>query len=185
MMDVRFNNGRMLGRVEEGFGSTLTVGDHIFFAGLSLEVMRFKETDIVVRASTKQARLVTYGGQRMSMSTHLADRVRAFLADDRDWHRFPDDVREWLEVQERRSILPQPDQLLVETFPREGRHYMCVYSFEGWNAHQSLGMLITKRMETRGLKPLGFVANDYALAVYSLEEVNDPRAAVLARHPRT
>ncbi len=174
MMDVRFNNGRALGRVEEGFGSTLTVGDHIFFAGLSLEVMRFQESDIVVRASTKQARLVTYGGQRMSLSTHLAERVRAFLSNPADWHRFPDDVREWLEVQKRRSILPRPDQLLVETFPRDGRHYMCIYSFEGWNAHQSLGMLITKRMETAGLKPLGFVANDYALAVYSLDPVADP-----------
>ncbi|MEO6433246.1 MAG: ligase-associated DNA damage response DEXH box helicase [Sphingomicrobium sp.] len=175
MMDVRFNNGRMLGRVEEGFGATLSIGDHIFFAGLSLEVVRFKDSDIVVRASSKQARLVTYGGQRMSMSTHLAERVRNFLADDSEWHRFPDDVREWLEVQAKRSILPQPDQLLVETFPREGRHFMCVYSFEGWNAHQTLGMLITRRMETAGLKPLGFVANDYALAVYSLDPVVDPR----------
>ncbi|GAA4712555.1 ligase-associated DNA damage response DEXH box helicase [Sphingomonas lutea] len=175
MMDVRFLNGRTLGRVEEGFGSTLSVGDHIFFAGLSLEVTRFQDTDIVVRASSKQARLVTYGGQRMSMSTHLADRVRAFLADNRDWHRFPDDVREWLEIQAKRSILPQPDHLLVETFPFEGRHYMVAYSFEGWNAHQSLGMLITRRMETAGLKPLGFVANDYGLAAYSLEPVTDPR----------
>ena len=175
MMDVRFGNGRMLGRVEEGFASTLVVGDHIFFAGLSLEVQRFKDSDIVVAASTKAARLVTYGGQRMSMSTHLADRVRHFLADATQWHRFPDDVREWLEVQQRRSILPQPDELLVETFPMEGRHYMCVYSFEGWNAHQSLGMLLTKRMETAGLKPLGFVANDYAIATYSLEPVSDPK----------
>ena len=175
MMDVRFKNGRMLGRVEEGFGATLSVGDHIFFAGLGLEVIQFKDTDILVRASARPARLVTYGGQRMSMSTHLADRVRAFLASPDDWERFPDDVREWLEVQARRSILPDPAELLVETFPREGRHFMCIYSFEGWNAHQSLGMLITKRMETAGLMPLGFVANDYALAVYGLEEVTDPR----------
>ncbi|HEX2623886.1 MAG TPA: ligase-associated DNA damage response DEXH box helicase [Sphingomicrobium sp.] len=176
MMDVRFNNGRMLGRVEESYASTLTIGDHIFFAGLSLEVKRFKDSDIIVAASSKQARLVTYGGQRMSMTTHLADRVRAFLADDGEWHRFPDDVREWLEVQRHRSILPQPDELLVETFEREGRHYMCAYSFEGWNAHQSLGMLLTKRMETAGLKPLGFVANDYAIATYSLAPVDDPRS---------
>ena len=174
MMDVRFSGGRLLGRVEEGFGATLSVGDHIFFAGLSLEVMRFKDSDIIVRASSKSARLVTYGGQRMSMSTHLASRVRAFLADPGQWHRFPDDVREWLEVQQARSILPEPGQLLVETFPHEGRHYLCIYSFEGWNAHQSLGMLITRRMENAGLKPLGFVANDYALAAYSLEPVIDP-----------
>ncbi len=174
MMDVRFKNGRMLGRVEEGFASTLSVGDHIFFAGLSLEIERFKDSDIVVRASAKEARLVTYGGQRMSMTTHLADRVRAFLASPAEWHRFPDDVREWLEVQERRSRLPQPDELLVETFPFEGRHYMVMYSFEGWNAHQSLGMLITKRMEKAKLKPLGYVANDYAIAIYGLEPITDP-----------
>ncbi|MCA1480913.1 DNA ligase-associated DEXH box helicase, partial [Bradyrhizobium sp. NBAIM08] len=112
----------------------------------------------------------------MAMSTHLADRVRRFLASPEEWRRFPDDVREWLEVQQRRSILPHPDQLLVETFPHAGRHHMVLYSFEGWNAHQSLGMLITRRMESAGLKPLGFVSNDYALAVYGLEPIKDPAA---------
>jgi ATP-dependent Lhr-like helicase len=100
--------------------------------------------------------------------------VRAFLADRSQWCRFPDDVREWLEVQARRSTLPEPGQLLVETFPHEGRHYMVAYSFEGWNAHQSLGMLLTRRMESAGLMPLGFVSNDYALAVHSLKPVTDP-----------
>jgi ATP-dependent Lhr-like helicase len=175
LMTVRFRNGRKLGRIEEGYASTLAPGDHIFFAGLGLEVLSLKDTDIIVQASSKQARLVTYGGQRMSMSTHLAERVRVFLDDRSQWSRFPDDVREWLEVQDYRSLLPRPDQLLVETFPHENRHFMVLYSFEGWNAHQSLGMLITRRMESAGLKPLGFVANDYALACYSLEAVADPR----------
>ena len=71
--------------------------------------------------------------------------------------------------------LPAPDRLLIETFPREGRHYMVVYSFEGWNAHQSLGMLVTRRMESAGLQPIGFVASDYAIATYSLQPVTDPR----------
>jgi ATP-dependent Lhr-like helicase len=179
LMDVRFKGGRRLGTVEEGFASTLSPGDHFFFAGLSLEVERIKDTDIIVHASKKSARIVTYGGQRMSMSTHLANRVRQMLADRNDWHRFPDDVREWLEVQSERSILPEPHQLLVETFPHEGRHYMVAYSFEGWNAHQSLGMLLTKRMEKAGLKPLGFVANDYGIACYGLEPVEDPQALFL------
>jgi len=176
LMDVRFRGGRKLGTVEEGFASTLSPGDHFFFAGLSLEVERIKDTDIIVHASKKSARIVTYGGQRMSMSTHLASRVRQMLADRNDWHRFPNDVSEWLEVQSERSILPEPHQLLVETFPHEGRHYMVAYSFEGWNAHQSLGMLLTKRMENAGLKPLGFVANDYGLACYGLEPVSDPQS---------
>ena len=99
MMDVRFKNGRTLGKVEEGFASTLTPGDHFFFAGLSLEIDRFKDSDLIVHASSKPARIVTYGGQRMSMSTHLAERVRNYLASRNEWPRFPDDVREWLEVQ--------------------------------------------------------------------------------------
>lgn len=176
LLTVRFRNGRRLGTVEEGFASTLAPGDHFFFAGLGLEVEQFKDTDIIVHASSKSARIVTYGGQRMSMSTHLANRVRRMLADRNDWHRFPDDVREWLEVQDRRSVIPEPQQLLVETFEHERLHYMVAYSFEGWNAHQSLGMLITRRMENAGLKPLGFVANDYALACYGLQPITNPKA---------
>jgi ATP-dependent Lhr-like helicase len=176
LMTVRFRNGRKLGTVEEGFASALAPGDRFFFAGLSLEVEQFKDTDIIVHASAKSAQVVTYGGQRMSMSTHLANRVRQMLADRNDWSRFPDDVREWLEVQSERSVLPEPQQLLVETFPHEGQHFMVAYSFEGWNAHQSLGMLLTKRMEKAGLKPLGFVANDYGLACYGLEPIRDPKS---------
>ena len=174
MLDVRFRNGRSLGRVEEAFASQLSTGDTFFFAGLSLEVEKIALTDLIVHATSKPARVPTYGGSRMPLSTSLADRVRGFLAEPSEWPRFPDDVREWLEFQTARSVLPQPGQLLVETFPREGRHYMVAYSFEGWNAHQSLGMLITRRMETQGLKPLGFVANDYAIACYGLEKVADP-----------
>src|SRR3954465_12693706 len=112
----------------------------------------------------------------MSMSTHLANRVRQMLADRNDWSRFPDDVREWLEVQPQAPVRPEPPQLLVEAFPHEGQHFMVAYSFEGWNAHQSLGMLITRRMENEGLKPLGFVSNDYALACYAPEPIEDPAA---------
>jgi ATP-dependent Lhr-like helicase len=176
MLKVRFRNGRALGKVEEGFAATLSHGDTFFFAGLSLEVEKIDTEDLIVRATSRPARIPTYGGSRMPLSTNLANRVRRFLDTPAEWHRFPDDVREWLEIQQRRSTLPHPDQLLVETFPREGRHYMIAYSFEGWNAHQSLGMLVTKRMETLGLKPLGFVANDYAIACYGLERVTDPAA---------
>ncbi|MBB3877630.1 ligase-associated DNA damage response DEXH box helicase [Sphingomonas pseudosanguinis] len=174
MLKVRFRNGRQLGRVEEGFAATLAPGDTFLFAGLSLEVESIDGEDLIVRATSRPARIPTYGGSRMPLSTSLADRVRAFLADRKEWDRFPPDVHDWLEMQDRRSVLPRPGQLLVETFPREGRHYMVAYSFEGWNAHQSLGMLITRRMEAQGLKPLGFVASDYALACYGLEKVTDP-----------
>jgi ATP-dependent Lhr-like helicase len=171
---VRFANGRKLGTVEEGFAATLSPGDCFFFSGAALEVVRMDTTGLIVRATSKSARIPSWGGTRMAMSTRLADRVRHFLAEPGQWSRFPQDVREWLEVQKLRSALPEPGQLLIETFPHEGRHYLVCYSFEGWNAHQSLGMLLTRRMDAQGLMPMGFVSNDYALAVYGLKPVTDP-----------
>lgn len=176
MLDVRFRNGRSLGKVEEGFGASLEPGDTFRFAGMDLEVESLKDLELVVRAAKRSATIPSYMGQRMPISTHLADRVRAMLSDRAGWARFPDDVREWLEVQDWRSHLPAPGRLLVESFPHRQLAYTSYYTFEGWNANQSLGMLITRRMEDRGLGPLGFVATDYTLVVWGLKAVDDPAA---------
>lgn len=174
MLTVRFKNGRQLGKVEERFAASLSPGDTFFFAGMSLEVERVKDMEVTVRAAKKSATIPSYGGQRLPLTTHLAERVQAMLVDRASWARFPDDVREWLEVQDWRSRLPGPGELLVESFPHAKKHYSVYYTFEGWNANQSLGMLITRRMEDRGLLPGGFVANDYSLAVWGLKPVADP-----------
>ncbi len=174
MVEVRFRNGRSLGRVEERFAASLRPGDTFRFSGMTLEVERLRETELVVRASTKGAMIPSYGGLRLPLTTHLAERVRALLVDRAGWARFPDDVREWLEVQDWRSRLPGPDSLLVESFPHHGLEYSIYYTFAGWNANQSLGMLITKRMEDLGLMPGGFLANDYSLGVWGMKRVTDP-----------
>jgi len=174
MLEVRFRNGRSLGRVEEGFGATLSPGDTFRFAGMDLEVESVRDLDLIVRAAKASGRIPSYMGARMPLTTHLSDRVRAMIVDRAGWARFPDDVREWLEMQDWRSRLPGPGDLLVESFPHAGRHYTAYYTFEGWNANQSLGMLITRRMEDQGLGPMGFVANDYSLAVWGLRPVDDP-----------
>lgn len=174
MLTVRFKNGRKLGRVEERFAAQLSPGDTFAFAGMTVEVEQLKDMDVVVRASAKAAMIPSYGGARMPLTTHLAERVRAMLDDRAGWGRFPDDVREWLEVQDWRSQMPKAGSLLVESFPHAKRHYSVYYTFEGWNANQSLGMLITRRMHDRGLMPGGFVANDYSLAVWGLKPVSDP-----------
>jgi ATP-dependent Lhr-like helicase len=175
MIEIRFRNGRSLGKVEEQFAASLRTGDTFRFAGMDLEVESFRDLDLVVRAARRSATIPSYMGLRLPLTTHLADRVRALLVDRAGWARFPDDVREWLEVQDWRSQLPGPDNLLVESFPHAKRHYTVYYTFAGWNANQALGMLITKRMEERRLFPGGFVANDYSLAVWGLQPVADPR----------
>ena len=176
MLEVRFRNGRSLGRVEEQFGAALKPGDTFRFAGMDLEVEALRDLDLIVRAARKSATIPSYMGARMPLTTHLADRVRGLLADRAGWVRFPDDVREWLEMQDWRSHLPAPGRLLVESFPHKALHYTTFHTFEGWNANQSLGMLVTRRMEDGGLGPLGFVASDYGLAVWSLQATPDPAA---------
>lgn len=176
MVEVVFRNGRSLGRVEESFAASLKPGATFRFAGLDLEVEAIRETDLVVRAAKRTGAIPSYMGARMPLTTHLSERVQGLLADRAGWARFPDDVREWLEMQDWRSALPAPGTLLVESFPHEGRYYSVFYTFEGWPANQSLGMLVTRRMEQRGLAPLGFVANDYALAVWGLRPIEQPAA---------
>src|SRR5262249_8630851 len=125
----------------------------------------------VTRAGAKAPRVPTCGGGKFPPPPSRAARVRAIVPDRREWRSLPDQVREWLEMQARRSLLPRPQQLLVETFPRDDKYYLVCYPFEGRLAHQTLGMLLTRRLERARLRPLGFVANEYALAIWGLGDV--------------
>jgi len=175
-MSVRLGRGKVLGSIEEWFGSQLRVGDRFMFAGQTLELTGSCESDLYTRLSRGEPSVPSYVGGRMPLSTNLAKRVRALIADPAQWGRMPGDVRAWLALQQHYSVLPPADRLLAETFPREGRHHLILYGFEGRNAHQSLGMLLTQRMERLGLQPLGFVATDYVLGVWGLEPIADPAA---------
>jgi ATP-dependent Lhr-like helicase len=171
MLGVRGGN---LGEVEEYFVNTMRPGNTFMFAGQLLRYIRVRETTVeCVAGGTGDPMVPAYAGGRYPLTTNLAARVRAMLHDPTTWHAFPDAVREWLALQQDRSVLPGPDDLLVEIFPRQGRWFLVAYCFEGRNAHQTLGMLLTRRMERAGCAPLGFVATDYVIAVWSANEPGD------------
>jgi ATP-dependent Lhr-like helicase len=165
--------GRVLGEIEEYFVEQLERGDTFVFAG---EIVRFEglgEAEVYVsRAPGMEAKIPAYAGGKFPLSTYLAQRVRAILAEPRRWRALPEQVRDWLRLQQRRSVLPKTDEVLVETFPRSGRHYMVCYAFEGRLAHQTLGMLLTRRLERMQARPLGFVASEYSLAVWGLGDLS-------------
>jgi ATP-dependent Lhr-like helicase len=164
--------GRILGEVEEYFIETLTPGDTFVFAGEILKYEALVEDEVYVSRSTAtDPKVPAYEGGKFPLSTYLAARVRAILADSRAWRALPDQVREWLEIQQWRSMLPKAGDLLVETFPRAAKFYLVCYPFEGRLAHQTLGMLLTRRLERASMKPLGFVANEYALAVWGVGDL--------------
>jgi ATP-dependent Lhr-like helicase len=164
--------GRILGEVEEYFVEMLSVGDTFVFAGEILQYEALVEDEVYVsRSSATDPKVPAYEGGKFPLSTYLAARVRAILSEPQSWRALPAQVREWLEIQQWRSLLPKAGDLLVETFPRAAKYYLVCYPFEGRLAHQTLGMLLTRRLERALLKPLGFVANEYALAVWGLGDV--------------
>jgi ATP-dependent Lhr-like helicase len=165
--------GRILGQVEEYFIETMVPGDTFVFAGEILKYEALVQDEVYVsRTNAVDPKVPAYDGGKFPLSTYLAARVRELLADPAHWAPLPDAVREWLGIQQWRSMVPAERDLLVETFPRGGRSYLVCYPFEGRQAHQTLGMLLTRRLERARLKPLGYVANEYALAVWSIGDMD-------------
>ncbi|MBL8557720.1 MAG: ligase-associated DNA damage response DEXH box helicase [Hyphomonadaceae bacterium] len=167
--------GRPLGQIEEYFIEGLTSGDTFLFAGQILRFVALVETDVLVTRAVGEdtPKIPSYAGGKFPLSTYLADRVRRIVGNPRAWPKLPAQVREWLRLQKLRSIIPTPEQLLVETFPRAAKHYLVCYPFDGRLAHQTLGMLLTRRLERLGKKPMGFVASEYAMSVWALEPLGD------------
>src|SRR6187399_525294 len=165
--------GRMLGEIEEYFIEGLVTGDTFVFGG---EIVRYEalvEDQVYVsRANDKDAKVPSYMGGKFPLSTYLAERVRKLLDDRRQWNALPEQVRDWLSLQKDVSRVPAVRELLIETFPRSHKHYLVCYPFEGRLAHQTLGMLLTRRLERARVRPLGFVANEYALAVWGLGDMS-------------
>nr|WP_249817440.1 ligase-associated DNA damage response DEXH box helicase [Bradyrhizobium sp. 179] len=165
--------GRLLGEIEEAFIEGLSPGDTFVFSG---EVVRYEtlvEDQVYVsRAHDKDPKVPSYMGGKFPLSTYLAERVRRLLDDGRAWAGLPEQVRDWLSLQKDVSRVPAVRELLVESFPRANKHYLVCYPFEGRLAHQTLGMLLTRRLERARARPLGFVANEYAIAVWALGDMS-------------
>ena len=166
------NAGPVLGKVEESFLEMLTPGDTFLFSGRVLRFEGIRENECYVsKAESNDPKIPAYAGGKFPLSTYLAQSVREILSDRTLWHQLPEQVRDWLTIQAEHSMLPPADQLLVETFPEGERYYMAAYPFEGRIAHQTLGMLLTRRLERAGARPLGFVASDYSICVWGLRDM--------------
>ncbi|WP_062012177.1 ligase-associated DNA damage response DEXH box helicase [Aureimonas sp. AU4] len=166
--------GPVLGKIEENFLETLAAGDTFLFSGQVLRFEGIHEMEcLVTKAKGDEAKVPYYGGQKFPLTTFLAARVREMLADPKQWDALPPQVHDWLEIQARKSSIPGPNDLLIETFPNGNRFFMVAYPFEGRLAHQTLGMLLTRRLERMRAKPLGFVATDYALSIWGKGDMGE------------
>ncbi len=165
--------GRKVGEAEEWYFEQLTPGDTFLFAGQVWAFQGITGTDaLVTHAHDKDPKIPSWGGSKFPLSTSLAHRVRAMVQERDHWRVLPPDVQEWLELQETRSVIPDAETLLVETFPRGSRHFLVAYPFEGNLAHTTLCMLLTRRLDRLGVGPLGFVVTDYSFAIWSIKPMD-------------
>src|SRR5256885_14819332 len=76
--------GRMLGEIEEAFIEGLVIGDTFVFGG---DVVRYEALAVdhvyVSRANDKAAKVPSYMGAKIPLSTYLAERVRKLLDNSR------------------------------------------------------------------------------------------------------
>ena len=177
--------GKPLGEVEEAFAASLSPGDTFLIGGRIVRYEALREMVVEVsRAAAKKPRLAVFSGTKFATSTQLSARILAMLAQPH-WPTLPAHTADWLALQRTVSRMPAADRILVESFPHEGRAHTCVYGFAGKNAQQTLGLLLTQRMEIAGLGPLGFVSSDYATLIWSLDPVTAAEALFRAEGLRT
>ncbi|MGC1503931.1 MAG: ligase-associated DNA damage response DEXH box helicase [Sulfitobacter sp.] len=170
----RNRGGKPLGEIEEGFAATLTKGDTFLIGGQIVKYEGLREMTVEVsRDAAKKPKIATFAGTKFATSTQLSARVQQMFTQEK-WPELPTHTADWLHLQREVSQLPRPGRLLIESFPHDGREQTVVYGFAGRNGMQTLGLLLTKRMEELGLSPLGFVATDYATLIWGLDAVDDP-----------
>jgi len=178
-LKVRMKGGRggkPLGEVEESFAASLVAGDTFLIGGQIVRFEGLREMEVLVSKDRgRKPKVAVFMGSKFSTSTQLSARIldmlqRSPLPD------LPAHTAEWIRLQASVSQLPRAGRVLVESFPYEGQAHTCVYGFAGKNAMQTLGLLLTRRMEDCGLGPLGFVATDYACLIWSVDPIPDPAA---------
>ena len=176
MLNIKLKN-RTLGKIEENFIINLSIGDTFIFGGKVLEFQKIEGLNVYVKKSkNKESKITVYAGGRLPLSTELSKSVRELIGNKNYWKNLPTQIQDWLFYQERQSILPNPNNMVVEIFPYKKRFYTVIHSFLGWNANQTLGFLLLRRMKRAGFRPMGFSMNDYGLAVWSFKKPQNVNA---------
>ena len=170
MLKVRLQR-RTLGSIEENFILNLSPGDTFVFGGKIVEFEKVDGINVFVKKSkSKTPKLTVYAGGRQPLTSQLAQTVQKVIGNKNHWLDLPIQIQEWLTLQSHKSTLPDTNNLLVEVFPRRDRFYTVVHTFAGWNANQTLGFLLLRRMKRAQFRPMGFTMTDYGLAVWSFKK---------------
>ncbi len=175
-LSVRYQKGGYIGMIEEFFVSKLNHGDVFTFAGRNLEFIRIKEMQVHVRNSNKKTNKVpSWMGGRLTLSAQMSELLRAELytvsLDKKEQSKEIKSLLPMFNQQRRFSVVPKPNEFLIETFKtRDGYHHL-FYPFEGRFVHEAMGSLLGYRISL--LSPITFslAFNDYGFELLSDKKI--------------
>ena len=170
-IDVRYLRGPRIGSVEESFVARLKPGDRFIFAGTPLEFIRVRDMQAWVRrAKNTNGTIPRWAGSRMPLSGELSAALRARLGEAargvfRDAEM--EAVRPILDVQQRWSRIPSPDELLIERVKTREGHHLYVFPFEGRLVHEGLAALFAYRISRLAKLTFSMSSNDWGFELLS------------------
>lgn len=164
---VAYPNGKVLGSIEESFVARLNLGDRFVFAGKVLELKKLREmTATVEKARSVVGAVPRWNGGKMPLSTQLAaavqERLRRAAGGDFAGPEMQA-VRPLLKLQAELSVIPTPDELLIEHGKVRGRFHVFLFPFAGRLAHEGLGAVLSLRLSRLSARSVTAVVNDYGI----------------------
>ena len=172
-LTVKYVSGKKIGTVEEWFVAQLNPGDTFWFAGRSLELVRFKDMIVQVRKSkSKKAKVPVWGGGRMQLSSQMSEVLRQKIDQAKRLETQDDELKvlgPLFELQRERSGIPSLEELLVEYFVDKEGHHLIVYPFEGRYVNEGIASLMAYRISKDRPSSFSIGMNDYGFELLSEE----------------
>ncbi len=173
---VKYQKGGYIGSIEEFFISKLTQGDVFTFAGRNLEFIRVKGMQAHVKNSTKRTNKVpSWMGGRLSFSAQMSELLRQELyTAELETNQQSIEIQSLAPMftkQREESIVPKPNEFLIETFKtRDGYHHI-FYPFEGRGVHEAMSSMLAYRISLLMPITCSLAYNDYGFELLSDKEI--------------
>jgi len=172
-LKVKLQNGKVLGHIEEYFISKLSLGSAFTFAGAIYDLIEVKGMEVSVKKSKKKSAIVpSWMGGRMSLTSEISDLLRRELTiPEKEQSLEMKKLAPLIGLQNERSIVPSPEQFLIEIFESKNGYHVFMYPFEGRKIHEGLSMLLAYRLSK--IKPISasLAMNDYGFEMVSANQI--------------
>ena len=175
-LSVAFQRGKRIGSIEEWFIANIKPGDAFWFAGQALEFIRIKDMTVQVkRSKKKKAKVPSWGGGRMPLSSMLSQMIQNKI------HGYAEGQIDEIEtellsplfdLQAEKSLLPRKHEFLIEYIRSKDGYHLMMYPFEGRAVHEGVAALLAKRIADQYSITFSIAMNDYGFELLTDQEID-------------